>query len=60
MNELNVDVILGGRLDLDSIPSKVDSTKPTIVRTVTGREISANLLVHLFPTFLFFPFLSDL
>lgn len=47
MNELNVDVILGERLDLDSIPSsKVDSTtKPTIVRTVTGREISADLLL---------------
>ena len=27
LNELNVDVILGERLDLDSIPSKVDSYK---------------------------------
>ena len=54
MNEVNVDVILGERLDLDSIPSKVDSTKPTIVRTVTGREISADLLVRLFPSLLLF------
>ena len=40
MDELNIDVILGERLDLDSIPPKVDSIKPTIVRTVTRREIS--------------------
>ena len=57
MNKLNVDVILGERLDLDSIPFKVDSTKPTIVRTVTGREISADLLVRLFSCL---PFLSSL
>ena len=54
MNQLDVDVVLGERLYLDSIPSKVDSTKHTIVRTVTGREISADLLVRLFPAFLSF------
>ena len=55
MDELNIDVILSERLDLDCIPSKVDSKKPTIVRTVTGREISADLLVRLFPPLLSFP-----
>ena len=55
MDELNIDVILGERLDLDCIPFKVDSTKPTIVRTVTGREISRDVLVRLFPSLLSFP-----
>jgi len=39
-------------------PPKVDSTKPTIVRTVTGREFSADFLVRLFSRLPFLSFLT--
>lgn len=44
----NIDVILGERLDLSSVdeePEKTNEHGQRIVRTVTGREIAADLLV---------------
>ncbi|KZP24014.1 FAD/NAD(P)-binding domain-containing protein [Athelia psychrophila] len=48
MEELRVNVILGERLDLDSTreePPKRNQAGQRIVRTVTGREVAADLLL---------------
>ncbi|KZP24020.1 FAD/NAD(P)-binding domain-containing protein [Athelia psychrophila] len=48
MDELRVNVILGERLDLDSTreePPKRNQAGQRIVRTVTGREVAADLLL---------------
>ncbi|KAG2136598.1 uncharacterized protein EDB93DRAFT_1302934 [Suillus bovinus] len=48
LQELNVRVILGERLDFESLQHKSTnqgSSEPRLVRTVSGREISADLLL---------------
>jgi hypothetical protein len=48
LQELNVRVILGERLDFESLqqaPGTKRSSEPRIVRTLSGQEISADLLV---------------
>ncbi|KAG2136600.1 uncharacterized protein EDB93DRAFT_1168540 [Suillus bovinus] len=48
LQELNVRVILGERLDFESLQhksTKQDSSEPRVVRTVSGLEISADLLL---------------
>ena len=50
MEDARVDVILGERLDLSSVHSQTKSGKPSkrqrTVRTETGREIAADLMVR--------------
>ncbi|KAG2136596.1 uncharacterized protein EDB93DRAFT_1253891 [Suillus bovinus] len=48
LQELNICVILGERLDFESLQHKSTdqgSSEPRVVRTVSGREISADLLL---------------
>ncbi|KZP24001.1 iron uptake cluster protein [Athelia psychrophila] len=48
MEELNVNVILGERLDLDSTreePPKRNPAGQRVVRTITGREVAADLIL---------------
>ena len=51
MDGLNVDVILGERLDLASTDDRTHGTRDgrRIVRTARGREIVADLVVCCFP-----------
>lgn len=47
--KLDITLILGERLDLESIEdgkAKVNEAGQKVVRTVTGREIAADLLVR--------------
>lgn len=53
MNELGVDLILGERLDLESTKSdniKLNASGQRVVRTLTGREVAADLLVGYCPS----------
>ena len=47
LSSLNVCTVLGDRLDLDSLTAKRtrDGTQERVVRTVSGREIAADLVV---------------
>lgn len=45
MKDLGVDVILGERLDLSSVPtSALNTTEEHVLRTLSGREIRASLV----------------
>ena len=49
MSDLGVNVILGERLDLSSVPaSALNTTEEHVLRTAAGREIRAALVVSLF------------
>ncbi|KAF7319844.1 Glycoside hydrolase family 5 protein [Mycena kentingensis (nom. inval.)] len=45
LESLGVDVVLGERLDLTSVPTDKDQSRATVVRTLSGREISADLVL---------------
>ena len=47
MSALNVNVILGERLDLSSVPtSALNTSEEHVLRTISGREIRASLVVR--------------
>lgn len=46
MSDLGVNVILGERLDLSSVPaSALNTAEEHVLRTLSGREIRAGLVV---------------
>ena len=52
LSSLNVSTILGDRLDLSTLGQKSNPSAERVVRTVSGREISADLIVStLRPTY---------
>lgn len=58
----NIDVILGERLDLDSVnedPPKRNENGQRIVRTLKGREIAADLIVRYLLFYYLCPLISN-
>ena len=47
LSSLNVRTVLGDRLDLDSLAAKHTRTGERVVRTLSGREIAADLVVSI-------------